>query len=75
MGNLTDPYRNSDAVALAEMVRVGDVSADELAETAIKVIEALNPGLNAVICKLYDLVATWRPRLTGRHLWRVCPTF
>ena len=37
------------------MVRAGDISASELAETAIGVIEALNPGLNAVIFKLYDI--------------------
>lgn len=55
MANLTDLYRESDAVALAALVRAGDVSPFELAETAIGVIEALNPGLNAVICKLYDI--------------------
>ncbi len=55
MADLADLYRNSDAVALADHVRAGDVSACELAETAILVIEALNPGLNAVICKLYGI--------------------
>ena len=65
MANLTDLYRESDAVALAQMVRTGDVSDSGLADTAIGVIEALNSGLNAVICKLYDVgrgMAAWVDR-------------
>lgn len=55
MRDVRDLYRESDAVALAGHVRVGDVSAAEVAEAAVGAIEALNPALNAVICKLYDL--------------------
>jgi len=55
MGSIDDLYQNADAVALAAHVGQGDVSPQELVEAAITRIEALNPSLNAVICKLYDL--------------------
>ena len=53
--SILDLYKASDATALAGHVRAGDVSAVEVAEAAISVIEDLNPALNAVICKLYDI--------------------
>ncbi|MFT4960383.1 MAG: amidase [Paracoccaceae bacterium] len=55
MGSIDELYQRSDALALAGHVRQGDVSPIELVEAAISRIEALNPSLNAVICKLYDL--------------------
>lgn len=55
MRDIDELYQTSDAVALAACVRNGDVSPEELVEAAIRRIEALNPELNAVICKLYDL--------------------
>ena len=55
MTDIADLYRQSDAVALAGHIRAGVVSAGEIAEAAIATIEAQNPALNAVICKLYDL--------------------
>lgn len=45
---------NLDAVASAELIRSGAVSARELVTAAIERIEARNPALNAVIHKLYD---------------------
>lgn len=48
-------YVESDAVALGAHVRGGDISAAEAVEAAITVIERLNPRLNAVIHKLYDM--------------------
>ena len=48
-------YRQSDAVELAGHVRSGAVQASELAEAAIRLIEALNPRLNAVVDKRYDI--------------------
>jgi amidase len=48
-------YSEQDALGLAEHVRRGDVTASELAEECIRRIEALNPKLNAVSHKLYDL--------------------
>ena len=53
--DLTRTYVESDALALAELVHRRDVSPEELVETAIGVIERLNPELNAVIHRLYDM--------------------
>lgn len=47
-------YRTLDALAIADMVRRGDVSAAEVLETAIAAIEAENGPLNAVVTKLYE---------------------
>ncbi|WP_343718291.1 amidase [Inquilinus sp.] len=48
-------YAARDGLGLAEWVRSGDVSPAELAETAITAIERLNPQINAVTIKAYDL--------------------
>jgi amidase len=47
-----DPHL--DATAQAELVRTGEVSPKELAESAIQSIEALNGDLNAVIHPLFE---------------------
>ena len=47
-------YDQYDGLGLAELVKRRDVSARELALTAIERIDAVNPRLNAVIHKLYD---------------------
>ena len=47
-------YAQYDAMALAELVRRGEVSAAELVEAAIERIERHNPVLNAVILELFD---------------------
>jgi amidase len=44
-----------DATAQAELVRAGEVSPVELVEAAIERVERMNPALNAVILKTYDL--------------------
>lgn len=43
-----------DALAQADLVRSGQVSAVELVDTAIARIEAVNPALNAVITPTFD---------------------
>jgi len=43
-----------DAIAQAELVRTGEVSAKELVDGAIERIERVNPQLNAVIHPLFD---------------------
>jgi amidase len=43
-----------DGLGLAELVRKGDVKPAELAEEAIARVEARNPQINAIVCKLYD---------------------
>lgn len=42
-------YADLDAVALADLVRTGQVTAAELARLAISAAESLNPALNAVV--------------------------
>jgi amidase len=48
-------YDESDALRLAELVRKGEVSPLELTELAISLIEQLNPKLNAVVIKTFEL--------------------
>ena len=55
MGDLDRVYRTSDAVALAGLVKRGEVSATELVEAGVRAIEEMNPGLNAVIHTRYDI--------------------
>jgi amidase len=43
-----------DATGLAALIRAGEVSAVEVLEAAIRRIEALNPGLNAIAQVFYD---------------------
>ena len=47
-------YEHYDGLGLADLVRGGEVSPEELVEAAIARIEARNPPLNAVIHKIYD---------------------
>ncbi|MCP4752344.1 MAG: amidase [Proteobacteria bacterium] len=53
MSKISD-YASYDGLGLAELVRTGETSALELLEEAIERVEALNPQLNAVVCKMYD---------------------
>jgi amidase len=55
MGDIDALYARQDAVGIAALVRAGEISAAEVAEAAIRVIERLNPGLNAVVDKRYDI--------------------
>ena len=48
-------YDEYDGLGLAELVRKKEVKPSELIEEAISRIERLNPQLNAVIHKMYDL--------------------
>lgn len=47
-------YASYDALGLAQLVKQGEITAEELLETAIKAVEAQNPTLNAVVNKMYD---------------------
>ncbi len=49
-----DDYVGHDAMGLAALIRAGNVSAAEVAETAIARAEAVNPAINAVVEQLYD---------------------
>lgn len=48
-------YGKMDGLALAKLVRDGETTPPELLEIAIANIEKLNPALNAVVHKLYDM--------------------
>jgi amidase len=48
-------YDKYDGLGLAELVKKKEVKPSELVEEAISRIEKLNPQLNAVIYKMYDL--------------------
>ena len=48
-------YADSDGLGLAALVRKGELTPIELVETAVATIEKLNPQLNAVIHKLFEM--------------------
>jgi amidase len=48
-------YDRYDALGLAELVRKKEVSAQELCEEAISRIDRINPKINAVIYRMYDI--------------------
>jgi amidase len=52
---ISDTYGQLDALSLAEMVRRKEVTPDELVEEAIRRIDEINPRINAVILRLYDM--------------------
>ena len=47
-------YENYDALGLAQLVKKGDIRAEELLEAAVDRVEKRNPKLNAVVNKMYD---------------------
>ncbi len=52
--NQLNNYEQYDAVGLSELIAAGDVSAEEVLETAISLAESKNPALNAIVTTLYD---------------------
>ena len=46
-----DEIAKLDATAQAELVRAGEVSAEELVEAAIRRAEAVDPRINAVVTR------------------------
>ncbi|AJC16095.1 amidase [Pandoraea sputorum] len=52
--SMKDVYLQHDALGLAALVKRGDVSAAELMEVAIQIVDELNPTLNAVSQRCYD---------------------
>ena len=47
-------YESYDALGLSNLVKTGQVSAEEVLEAAIERVEARNPAVNAVVQTLYD---------------------
>src|ERR1700691_3623430 len=50
-----DQFAGLDLIAQAELVRRKDVTSLELVNAAIARIESVNPKLNAVVTKMYDI--------------------
>src|SRR5450631_1213927 len=61
-------YASMDALAIAAAVRSGQVSALEVTDAAIKVVEALDPRLNALVLKDFE-----RARDSARRVARKAP--
>mgnify|MGYP001501870666 CR=1 FL=1 len=59
MANVTDDlvrlYAGSDALGIGEMVRGKKVKASEMIEAATPLVERLDPQLNAVVIRTFDL--------------------
>jgi len=53
--DLIQLYANSDGLGLAERIRNKEVSAPEIAETAITVIGEINPQINAMVIDTFDM--------------------
>ena len=47
-------YKAYDGLGLAELIKNKEVQPKELVEESIKIIDSINPKINAVINKLYD---------------------
>ncbi len=56
-------YDRYDALGLAELVKNKEITAEELCEEAIKRIERINPKINAVIFRMFDIA---RDQAKGR---------
>jgi amidase len=52
-------YTQYDGIGLGELVRAGQVTATELLEAAIRLVDRHNPALNAVIIRADELAHTW----------------
>lgn len=50
-----DDYRRHDALGLAELVALGEVSARELLDCALARAAAVNPALNAIVIPLHEI--------------------
>ena len=65
----------NDGIRLAALIRSRELSAAELVESAIRNIEALNPKLNAVICKTYERARLHAAAVDGRSPLAGVPFF
>ena len=71
LGRTFEEYRRYDAVALADLVGKGEVSAGELLDVAIARAEAVNPKINAIVHKQYEQARATTP---SRPSDRACRT-
>ncbi len=63
--DLVRTYVDSDALRLAELVRAKAVTPAELTEVAIRLIEQLDPKLNAVVIRAFDKARAHAARPVG----------
>lgn len=49
-----DDYENCDGIRLAELVKAGELTAQELLDAAIERVETRNGAINAVVNRMYD---------------------
>ena len=68
-----EEYAGYDALGLARLVERREVSPRDLAETALKAIEALNPKLHAVIETYPDRIGGLEAKTLGRGPFRGVP--
>jgi len=66
-------YDQFDGIGLAELIRKGDISGREVCEEAIRRAESLNPKLNAIVTKTYDLARETEKFLRGDALFSGVP--
>ena len=62
-----DALADHDAVAVADLIRKGEISAREAADAAIARAEKVEPELNAVVFAEYDRVEPATVIVTQRH--------
>ncbi len=68
-----DDLDRYDALGLGDLVRRGEVSAEALLDRAIARVEAVNPKINAVVLKHYDIArAQLTQGRTTEGLWSRC---
>jgi amidase len=61
-------YRQRDALALADLVRRGEITPDALLDIAIARAEEANPAINAIVHRMYD-----EARAAAKNLDRAAP--
>src|SRR5436305_12550472 len=68
-----DEYAKYDALGLAELVSGRHVAPKELAETAARAIEAINPAINAVVETYSDRIDSLDEKTLGHGPFRGVP--
>jgi amidase len=68
-----DEYARYDALGLAALVKNGDISPRELAQTAARAVEAFNPSVNAVVETYPDRIDGLDDRSLGDGPFRGVP--
>lgn len=68
-----DEYARYDALGLAALVKNGDISPRELAQTAARAVDAINPRINAVVETYDDRIEQLDERSLGAGPFRGVP--